>query len=218
MENKLNLFNDDRDLNIQRNRGEFLYNSLLKGEYSLDDLGELDRFCVIEHAKYLKEKKLEEQERLIESTCEREEYKDIMKSILALDLPNFDIRKWKLLLNTVSYIDFIEANKETISKVNELEPRRRDLLENLQRAFIRTRDKDNKDLTKVKKEYSDICNKFNKTASKTEQIIRMGYQYSYMLREGKYDDMGKLYKYLDKGRAKELSILAEEFGNIIQKV
>lgn len=215
MENKLNLFNDDRDLNIQRNRGEFLYNSLLKGEYSLDDLGGLDRFCVVEHAKYLKEKKLEEQQKLVEETCERPEYKDIMKSILALDIPNFDIRKWKLLLNTVSYIDFIGANQDIISTVQDLEPRRKELLENVQRSFIKTRDKDSRDLARAKKEYSDICSKFNKTASKTEQIIRMGYQYSYMLREQKYDDMGRLYKSLDRDKAKELSVLAEEFGNIV---
>lgn len=214
MENRLQLFKDIRDLNIQRNRGEFLYNSLTRGEYSLDDLGELDKFCVLQHAKHLKEKKIEEQRKMVEESSERPAYKDIMKSIVDLELDDFDIRKWKVLVNTVSYIDFIGANEDIISTVQDLEPRRKDALESLQRSFIKTRDKDNKDIAKFKKQYSDILDKFNKTATKNEQIIRLGYQYSYILREPKYDEMSRLYKSLDKDRATILSRLAVEFGNI----
>ncbi|GAA0101506.1 hypothetical protein UT300012_22210 [Paraclostridium bifermentans] len=214
MENKLQLFNDHRDLNIQKNRGEFLYNSLLKGEYSLDDLGQVDRYCVLAHAKYLKEKRLEEQEKVIKSICSRPEYEPIIRGVASLDIEHFDIRNWKLLLNTVSFIDFMEYNKDIIGTVQDLDRSRRFALEDLQKKFIKTRDKDSKDLAVAKKEYTETLDRFTKTASKTEQIIRMGYQYSVMLKEKSYDDMVKIYKSLNNEEGMILSKLAEEFGSL----
>lgn len=211
-ENKIKLFNDTRDITIQEIRGEYLYNNLFLGNISLDSIGELDRYCLNVHVGKLERIQQQEMENNFKRLCDNEKQLDIVRSIHRLNIRDFDISNWKCLLNTVSYLDFIDYNMDIIDSLKSLPEERRKMIDNLNKRFVKTRDKQNPEHVRFNKEYKEALDSFNRNATKTEQIIRMGYYYAAILKEEPYASMVNVYTNADFMVRDSLSTLAKKFG------
>lgn len=211
-DNKLKLFNDSRDLKVQEIRGEYLYNNLFLGTISLDTIGELDRYCLNLHVNKLAKQQEQELENKLRGLCDNEKQINILREICKLNLDEVAVNNWKYLLNTVSYLDFIDYNMEIIDSLKDLPSERFNIIDNLNKRFIKTRNKQNTEYIRFNKEYKEVLDNFNRTATKTEQIIRMGYYYAVILKEEPYATMVNIYKHADLNTRNTLSSLAKRFG------